>query len=71
MLTQNASILSYLKSGNEISPIEALNIFGSLRLSARIFELRDQGWDITCDRRDIGNGRRVGFYSLAIDSRTT
>ena len=38
--TQNAAILSYLKRGRTLSPLQALDLFGCLRLSARIYDLR-------------------------------
>ncbi len=42
-MTQNAMILSHLKSGKSITPLEALNLCGSLRLSERIRELQFAG----------------------------
>ena len=45
-LTQNQQILDYLKKGNSINPLEALNLFGCFRLSARIHNLRQDGHDI-------------------------
>ena len=38
--TQNLQILSYLKKGKPITPLEALEKFGCWRLSARIYDLR-------------------------------
>ena len=70
METQNAQILHYLKQGKTISPLEALNMFGCFRLAGRIFELREDGWPIHCDRREVGQKRRVGFYSLDMDKST-
>lgn len=67
METQNQAILEHLKSGRPITPLDALDLCGSFRLSARIFELREQGWPIECDRVDVGGGRRVGHYSLVND----
>lgn len=64
MDSQSARILSHLETGKEISPMEALNMFGCFRLSARIYDLKEAGWPIVCDRRDIGDGKRVGFYSI-------
>ncbi len=46
MKTQNQQIEAYLKSGKKITPLTALRNFGSLRLGARIFQLRKQGLDI-------------------------
>jgi len=63
-MTQNKQILHYLKTGKPITPLEALYQFGCLRLSARIFELKENGWPITCDRQDVGDGKVVGHYTL-------
>lgn len=41
--TQRAQIANYLMAGNHIAPLEALNKFGSLRLSAVIFDLKKAG----------------------------
>ena len=46
MKTQNQQIEAYLKSGKKITPLTALRNFGSLRLGARILQLRKQGLDI-------------------------
>ena len=40
--TQNAMILQYMQE-KPITPLEAFRKFGSLRLGARIFELRKDG----------------------------
>jgi len=44
--TQNVQILNYLKDGNSITPLEALQKFNCFRLSARIFNLREDGYNI-------------------------
>ncbi len=44
--TQNQLILNYLKNGNSITPLEALQKFNCFRLSARIFNLREDGYNI-------------------------
>ena len=46
MKTQNDKIKAYLTKGKAITPIDALNKFGCLRLSARIKDLRDGGLHI-------------------------
>jgi hypothetical protein len=46
MDSQNKQIIKHLMGGGKITPLEALNKFGSLRLSARIFDLRGNGWII-------------------------
>lgn len=39
-------ILAYLKTGETLTALEALFKFGCYRLSARIYELRAEGWNI-------------------------
>jgi len=38
--SQNDRILGYLQEGNTITPLEALDLFGCFRLSARIHDLK-------------------------------
>lgn len=66
-MTQNKQILNYLKTGKSITPLEALYEFGCFRLSARIFDLKKDGWPITCDRLDVGDDKMVGHYTLVND----
>ena len=63
MKSQNKQILEYLKNGNSITPIEALNLFGSFRLGARIKDLRDGGNNIITEIVKNGN-KRYAKYSL-------
>lgn len=65
--SQNQQVLSYLKTGKVITPIEALDMFGCFRLSARIYELKDSGWPIHCERKPTDSGKIVGHYSLVQD----
>lgn len=37
--TQSNQILEYMRQGNSITPLEALNLFGCMRLGARIYDL--------------------------------
>ena len=64
--TQKAQIRQYLLDGNKITPLEALRMFGSLRLAAIIFTLRDEGMDIVTERIKVGKGKMVAQYSLAV-----
>jgi hypothetical protein len=45
-LTQRQQILDHLKRGDSITPLEALSLYGSLRLGAVIFVLKKEGYDI-------------------------
>ena len=63
-MSQSEQIISALKSGRTITPIEALNEFGCFRLSARVYDLKEMGWPIHCDNREVESGKYVGHYSL-------
>lgn len=43
-------IRSWLKAGRAITPVEALNRFGVMRLAARVHELRQRGMPIVTER---------------------
>ena len=62
-LTQNQRILEYLKSGKKISPLIALKKFGCFRLSARIFNLRQEGNPIVTENV-TRKGKTFAEYSL-------
>ena len=47
-ISQNEMILKALKDGEELSPLDILKRFGSLRASARIYDLRHGKHDGTC-----------------------
>ena len=62
--SQNALIAIWLKQGNTITPLEALQKFGCFRLGARIADLRKAGYDI--ETKIVNqNGKRFAQYSLA------
>ena len=70
MESQNKRILAYLKSGRKLTPLEALYEFGTMRLSARIYDLRDQGEMIESKTIEItspsvlAGKKHVAQYSL-------
>ena len=64
---QTQMILSYLKTGKVLTPLEAVDQFGCFRLSARIYELKDSGWPIHCERKATKSGKVIGHYSLHMD----
>ena len=45
--TQNMRLFDYLSTGRTITPLEAWTELGIYRLSARIYDLRNAGHDIT------------------------
>jgi hypothetical protein len=62
--SQASEILSHLKSGKTIAPLEALREFGCLRLGARIWDLRQQGHPILKEWETDGH-KKWARYSLA------
>lgn len=66
-MRQADQILAHLKTGQTLTPIEALIEFRCFRLAARIFDLKEAGWPIVCDKRDVGGDKLVGHYTLVND----
>lgn len=64
--TQNAQIAAWLKSGNKLTSLDALNMFQCMRLASRIHDLREKGMDIKSERIVTPSGKRVIQYSLNV-----
>ena len=64
-MSQCDQLLQHLSQGHSITPLEALSLCGSLRLSERIRELEAQGVPITHTMVKVGR-KRVCSYRLAI-----
>ena len=63
--SQNKQIKAWLESGKSLTPLEAINLFNSLRLGARVFDLKnDYGMNIKTEMVEA-NGKRFARYSLA------
>ena len=63
--SQTDQILNYLQAGNVLTPLEALRKFNCLRLGARIYDLRQQGYVINSLMiKDDKSGKRYARYSL-------
>jgi Helix-turn-helix domain len=63
-MNQTNAILAYLQSGATLTPLEALDKFGCLRLGARIDDLRKAGHAI--ETRRVQHGRKWwAEYSIA------
>ena len=62
--SQNKQIKAWLESGKSLTPLDALNMFSSFRLGARIFDLKnDYGMNIKTEMVKE-NGKRFARYSL-------
>ena len=62
--SQREGILHFLQAGKTITPIDALNMFGCLRLATVIFDLRQEGWDIETIDTKSANGKNFASYKL-------
>lgn len=62
-MTQTETLKAHLEAGHSITPLEALSLCGTLRLSERIRELEKQGMLIDHEMVKVGN-KRVCQYSL-------
>ena len=63
-MTQEKAILNHLKHGKSITPLQALRWFGSLRLGARIWDLKRMGYNILTEIVKTETGKHVAKYSL-------
>jgi hypothetical protein len=66
-MSQNAQVLSYLKRWGSLTPLQALRELGTLRLGARIFDLREMGHRIETEHVTVktrAGKARVARYRL-------
>ena len=62
--SQNKQIKAWLESGKSLTALEAIHLFNSLRLGARVFDLKnDYGMNIKTEMVEE-NGKRFARYSL-------
>ncbi len=57
-------IAAWLERGFSITSLEALNMFGCLRLSSRIWDLRERGLNIQKKTIVLPNKKRVCEYFI-------
>ena len=62
--SQKTRILKHLEDGRSITPLDALNLFGCFRLSAVIFDLKEEGHDIQTKMVTNQNGKKFASYTL-------
>lgn len=63
--SQNKTILAHLQNGKSITPIQALSLYGCLRLAARISNLKADGHDIIPEMVYEGK-KRFARYTLKV-----
>ena len=62
--SQNDKIREWLLEGREITSWDAIMMFGCTRLSARIFDLLEQGLPIKVRRKIVPSGASVAVYYI-------
>ena len=69
MKTQKQQILEYMQIMGEITPLDALQVFGCMRLSARIYDLRRDGHKIKMEMVSSVNrdGQVVNFARYRLE----
>ena len=60
--TQKAKILEYMKQGNSLTPLDALQKFSCFRLGARIYELKRMGYQIQSEMIKTDTGKYIKKY---------
>ena len=63
-MSQSEMILKHLQRHKAITGLEALDLYGCFRLSARIWELRKQGYEIKSEMIKLENGKKVARYYI-------
>lgn len=65
--SQNARILAFMKNGGRITSLEALRLFVCMRLSARIYDLKERGYPIEDEFvYDGRTGKSYKAYFMAV-----
>ena len=62
-MNQEKQILDYLRLGNAVTPLLALEKFGCMRLAARVYRLREQGHKVET-RHKRSNDKVYAEYYL-------
>ena len=55
MMTQSELILQHLREYGSITPMDSIHLYGCMRLGARIYDLKQEGYDITVERETAIN----------------
>jgi hypothetical protein len=62
--SQNFWLLEQLKKKRRITSLDALQEAQCMRLSARVFNLREKGYNIHTENVHLDNGKVIGRYFL-------
>jgi len=63
--SQTEMILEHMMAGRSITPMEALNLYHSERLAARISDIKKRGYIVYTEMvKDSKTGKRYAQYSM-------
>lgn len=62
--SQNAKIRAWLLDGRPITSLQALSMFGCMRLASRVNDLRNQGLNVKVRKKITSTGKHVAEYFL-------
>lgn len=62
--SQCRMIAGWLNHGQPITSLQALRLFGCMRLASRIHDLRSAGMDIVMERVKTPSGKTVASYRI-------
>jgi hypothetical protein len=62
-MSQNKMVLQHLQTGQSITALDSLRLYGVLRLAARVEELRKDGHTIITQSVKVGN-KEFARYTL-------
>ena len=68
---QGTQILKHLRSGKRITALDALTNYDCFRLSARIHDLRSDGWHIATHYLVTHSRKRIAVYKMDIRDQLT
>lgn len=63
-MSQTDRILEHMLAGNSITPLEALNKFGCLRLGARIADIKARGYLVYSEFVTTASEKKVKRYYM-------
>lgn len=64
--SQQKKILEYLSKGHTLTPIQAIDVAGTMKLATRISELIRQGYPIVKEWYRTPSGKKVMSYRLMV-----
>lgn len=70
-LTQCQMILNHMQTKGAITPIDALTLYGCMRLAARIADLRREGYEIETEIRETPTSRYAAYKLSTEPARGT